>query len=354
MRATFSSAQISDVIGVIPSSFSSFDDEIANYTHDTSSSLKLKEVMGYGIHHIAPSHVTTADLAVAGFNELVARDLIRSSEIDALFFVSQTPDFIIPPTSCVLHGKFELPADCYCVDINDGCNGYIKGLFEAFSFMESTSASCILLIAGDVLSPIVSRRDRNSFPLVGDAATLTVLRRSPRLNNDHCVHFEIQTDGSSFDKLIVPAGGARQRLSGKVCEEQDADGNWRSPSQLCMNGRDVFAFTQTRVPDFLISFCASLGREPHDYDRIFAHQANSFIIDRLRKKLKVTNYQMPDRVVRQYGNSSSATIPMLIASEPDSGLMLDCLLCGFGVGLSWGAASLFLAPSSSKGIIEFS
>lgn len=351
MYASFDSFHISAVIGVVPSSVSYFDDEVSNYTHDVSSSIKLKEVMGYGEHRVVTGNTTTCDLAYAGMVELMSRGLLCSDEINALFFISQTPDYVIPPTSSVLHGQFDLPSDAYCVDINDGCNGYIKGLFESLSFLDATNTECAVIVAGDVLSPLVSRRDRNSFPLVGDAATVTVIRRN-KSSIDDKISITIRNDGSGFDKLIIPAGGARQKIIGNEVDELDVEGNLRSIRNLRMNGRDVFAFTQTVVPAFLQEIMESEGLKPSDVDRFYLHQANAFIIDRLRKKLGTSADQMPDRVVRKYGNSSSGTIPMLIATEPTGDQTLRCMLGGFGVGLSWGAATLMLQPNVSQGILE--
>jgi 3-oxoacyl-[acyl-carrier-protein] synthase-3 len=351
MKAEFNSVRIASVIGVVPSAISLFDDELINYSHDQANSLKLKEIMGYGEHRIANPGQTTSDLAVAGFTELVRRSLINIAEIDAIFFVSQTPDFVIPATSSVLHGKLQLPKETYCADINDGCNGYVKGVFEAASFLKATNSSCAVLIAGDVLSSLVSRRDRNSYPLVGDAVTVSVIRQNTSWSNEK-IRVVIRNDGSGFDKLIIPAGGARLPLRGDEIDEIDAEGNWRSIRNLRMNGRDVFAFTQTVVPDFLQEVCTNEGREITDFDRIYLHQANAFILDRIRKKLRLTEIQLSDRVVRKYGNSSSATIPMLIATEPKSTRDLNCLLCGFGVGLSWGALTSVLHSNTAQGILE--
>ncbi|MFT7723393.1 MAG: 3-oxoacyl-[acyl-carrier-protein] synthase III C-terminal domain-containing protein [Roseateles sp.] len=350
MKASFTGVSIAACIGVVPRQISYFDDEIENYSHDKASSIKLKELMGYGEHRVAPAGVTTADLAQTGFSHLIERGTLKTDEIDAVYFVSQTPDYVIPPTSAALHGRLGLQAGAYCADINEGCNGFIKGLFEACAFLSATDAHCAVILAGDVLSQRVSSRDRNSYPLIGDAATVTVLRKDAAASP---INIEIRHDGAGFDKLIIPAGGARRPSCAATSQmEMDGEGNWRSQEQLRMNGRDVFAFTQTVVPQFLDAFIRDRGTTFSDYQRLYFHQANAFIIDRLRKKFGVNETAMPDRVVRRYGNSSSATIPMLIASEPDTSSSLHCLLSGFGVGLSWGAADIVLKPCISMGVIE--
>lgn len=351
MHAVFSHCRVDAVIGAVPRSVSFFDDEIQNYPQDRASSLKLKEVMGYGEHRVVDSDITTYDLAQACIDELITRGLLRAEEVGAVYFVSQTPEYILPPTSSKLHGHFNFSINTYCADINDGCNGYIKGLFEALSFLTIVNSGCAILIAGDVLSPLVSRRDRNSYPLIGDGATVTILRRDKNWTGEE-VTISIQNDGHGFDKLIVQSGGARQRLNLNENEEPDAEGNVRSSHHLRMNGRDVFAFTQTVVPPFLQEVMTSCELNSSDIDRFYLHQANAFIIDRLRKKMGASVDQMPDRVIRKYGNSSSGTIPMLIASEPNQSKVMHCLLGGFGVGLSWGASVLKLQPTVPQGVLE--
>lgn len=351
MKASFQGLAVDSCIGVVPANVSRFDDEIANYSHDPQSSLKLKEVMGYGEHRIALPGTTTSDLALKGLCQLLDIGALKAEEVDALYFVSQSPDYQMPPTSCVLHGALGLPNTAYCVDINDGCNGFIRGLFEAGAFLSATQGQCAVIVAGDVLSPKVSPRDRNSYPLIGDAATVTVLRRRA---NAPAFMLEICHDGAGHSKLMIPAGGARKPSSSATAQLQaDDEGNWRSEEHLRMLGRDVFAFTQTVVPRFIEAFAKERGMAYGGYDRMFLHQANAFIIDRLRKKFGVDERVMPDRVVRHYGNSSSGTVPMLLASEPAGAAPLRCLLAGFGVGLSWGAADLVLAPGVAKGILEF-
>jgi len=350
MRARFEGLALDAVIGAVPARVSRFDDEIPNYTHDPADSAKLKAVMGYGEHRIAPPGMTTADLARAGLQALIERGALRPDEVDALFFVSQTPDHPIPATSALLHGAFGLRTEAYCADINDGCNGYIKGLYEAAAFLSATGSACAVLVAGDVLSARVSPRDRNSYPLIGDAATVSVLRRQAGAAP---LTIEIHHDGRGHDALIITAGGARQPIDADTGRPHtDADGNVRSAEQLRMNGRDVFAFTQTTVPAFLTAFAERQRSPLSDYQRIYAHQANAFILDRLRRKLKVDDTVLPDRVVRRWGNSSSGTVPMLIATETATDAPMHCLLAGFGVGLSWGAADLRLDPVVPRGLLE--
>jgi 3-oxoacyl-[acyl-carrier-protein] synthase III len=343
-------ARISAVVGLVPSTIRYFDEERANYSHDEASTDKLKALMGYGQHRLETSGRTISDYAVDLLRHLAEAGITTPSEIDAIFVVTQTPDYPIPPTSCVIHGRGRFPPHVYCVDITDGCTGYVKGLNEACAFLAATSARRVLLIAGDILSPRVSPYDRNSFPLIGDAVTATVIDRTDEPGD---VVVRLEADGTGYDKLIIPAGGTRTPMGeGTRVLAEDAEGNRRSLEHLCMNGRDVFAFTQTVVPRFVADYLQSCERSVADYHRMYFHQANAFILERLRKKFNADAVKMPDNVIREFGNSSAGTIPMLIASDaaPER---RRCLLVGFGVGLQWGLVDVVIDPNVSLGVKEF-
>lgn len=349
MKATIAGVRITDVVGVVPTGVSRFDDEIANYGQDAASSEKLKAVMGYDTHRLAPEGITVSDLALKGFGHLFEKGRLAPADIDALVLVTQTPDYPLPATSSYLQGVLGLDEATYCVDINDGCNGFVKGLHYAASLMAGSDLSCAALVTGDVLSQKTSPYDRNSFPLIGDAVAITILRKDAAAPE---IRFDIRNDGRGFDRIMIPAGGSRLPSSPALQERTvDEDGNARSPSELVMQGRDVFTFTQTVVPRFLDGFLAWVGLDAASLDRLYLHQANAFIVDRLRKRFKLDEVRVPDTVIRKFGNSSSATIPMAIAA--DSGHERGrAVACGFGVGLSWGAATIDLGGLVVSEVIE--
>ena len=350
MKAAFSHVRVAGVLGIVPSGIRYFDDELDNYSHPPANSLKLKQAMGYGQHRIAANGTTTSDLACFGLARLFGEHGIAPESIDAIFFVSQTPDYVLPATSAFIHGQFAFSKDTYCVDINDGCAGFVKGLYEAAAFLHCTDAQRVLVIAGDVLSPKVSIHDRNSYPLVGDGATVTLLEKTLAPSP---MEIELYVDGSGYGRLMIPAGGARMPLdaAAQVLAE-DEDGNRRAPSHLRMDGKEVFAFTQTVVPAFLADFLQNRALAPQDIDLFLLHQANSFILDRIRMKLGVGKDKLPDQVIRNYGNSSSATIPMSLACAAPV-TPTTVLACGFGVGLSWGAALFPVDRLDFCSVIEY-
>lgn len=350
MEFNYQGIEIALVAGIVPKNISYFDDEIPNYSHDPANSRKLKKAMGYDQHRIENKNRTVSDYAVTLFQKLESQGLVEAKQINGLYLVTQTPDYQIPPTSCVIHGRLNLDESVYCVDINDGCAGYIKAINEACMFLNSSDANLVLIVAGDILSSKVSPNDRNSYPLIGDAVTLTIIRKT---NSEEKIWINFRTRGSAHDKLIIPAGGLRNPSSNSTQVIQvDEDGNSRTQENLFMHGRDVFAFTQADVPDFILHNLNNKNLQPSDYDRFYFHQANAFILDRLRQKFALDIMKMPDRIIREYGNSSSATIPMLIASEHEQAPM-RCVLAGFGVGLQWAMADLTLNSHSFQKIQEF-
>jgi 3-oxoacyl-[acyl-carrier-protein] synthase-3 len=352
MKANLDNISIKGLCGVIPKNISYYDDEVHNYSHSVESSIKLKKVMGYNQHHIVTSDATITDLILPAFEAMVAAGNIVLDDIGAIVLVTQTPDYNIPSTSSVLHGKLGLNQDCYCVDINDGCTGFLKGLFECSSIIRNTGMDNVLLITGDILSRKVSNRDRNSYPLVGDAITLTLVERTISPVEQP---LELQFDGRGALALNIPAGGLALLPSEETSiQHKDEEGNLRSAEQLVMKGRDVFTFTQTVVIDFLSSFVKQHNSK--SIDRYFLHQANLFILERIRKKLKLNADILPSDVISKYGNSSSATIPMAIIEKyrdkEITSISEYVLLAGFGVGLSWGAALLDVNSISFCELIE--
>lgn len=350
MRAIIHNVRLTHIKGVVPPGISHFDDEVSGYTQDIESSAKLKKLMGYGTHRIAQNGETVSDLAHFGIRELVTGGALDLDSIGALVLVTQTPDYVLPATSSYLHGKLGLAEETYCVDINDGCTGYIKGLHAVTSLFSASDIQRAILVTGDVLSRRVSKKDRNSYPLIGDAVTVSVVERDAGAKP---IYFDLRNDGRGYDRIIIPAGGARQAATpDSFVSHADPEGNERSEMDLRMQGRDVFTFTQTVVPAFLDNFFEWAGHQPDSLEKLYLHQANAFIIDRIRRRFGLTGSVVPDTVIRQYGNSSAATIPMAIASD-NNARPAKCVLGGFGVGLSWGAASIDLSNLSSADVSTF-
>ena len=292
--------------------------------------------MGYGSHRIADENVCCSDLAVAGINYLVDKGHLKKEDIDAIVMVTQTPDYIMPVTSILIQGKLDLKKDIYCVDINQGCAGYLVGLHQAFMFLEQETINKVVLINADILSRKVSKKDRNSYPLVGDGASITIVEKDAVNSEIFC---NIKIDGTNWDALTIPAGGMRLPISPETgILQEDDKGNIRSKDNLVMKGDAVFNFVQTEVPPMINDLVTFAKVEMDSIDYFMFHQPNRFMLQKLADKMKVSYERMPNNVVEHFGNASGVTIPTDITFNLGQKLCdneYTVCLAGFGVGLTW-------------------
>lgn len=339
---------------VLPENERTFLEEMENYSAPKARSIALKNVMGYDRHRIVKEGVCVSDMAEAGLSYLFSENLLKKEDIDALLIVTQTPDYFIPPTSCVLHGKLQLKQDAFCLDINQGCAGFLVGLMQAFSLLEQEHIRKVVLINADVLSRKVSPGDRNSYPLVGDAAAITIVERS---NTKDPIYGLIKTDGSRSSALIIPAGGMRRPFSAETAKLVDAgDGNRRAEEHLKMEGGDVFNFVMSDVPPLIKDLFEETGQVLSETDYFLCHQPNRFMLQKLAERLQIPPEKMPSNVVEHFGNSSGASIPACIVlnlSETVTSRGLNVCFSGFGVGLTWAAMTMKLGPMQFCRRIDF-
>ena len=246
MNFTFRHKRITGILAVVPAREQSFVEDMKNFNFPEARSLKLKEVMGYDKHRIVEPGVCVSDLAVFGLEHLFKNDLLRPDEFDALMLMTQSPDYFMPPTSNVIQGRLNLKRDLLCLDINQGCAGFVIGLIQAFSLLEQESIRKVVVINADVLSRKTSPKDRNSYPLIGDAAAITVVERDPV---DSIIHANLKMDGTRNNVLMIPAGGFRLPSSPATAVLEDVgDNNFRAKDHLRMDGSAVFNFVQAEVP----------------------------------------------------------------------------------------------------------
>jgi 3-oxoacyl-[acyl-carrier-protein] synthase-3 len=350
----FRNRAITGLAAVMPATERKFVDEMANYNFPLARSLKLKEVMGYDAHRIVEDGVCASDLACFGLSRLFAAGNLDAGEIDALLVVSQSPDYLMPPTSSVIQGRLGLKPDMICLDINQGCAGFLIGLFQAFLLLDQASIAKVVLVNVDVLSRKVSKQDRNSYPLVGDAASITVVERSA---DPGPIHANIKMDGTRCEALMIPAGGFRRPSSLETAILQDdGEGNRRALDHLKMDGSAVFNFVQTEVPPLIEELLRTAGAAIGDVDFFLFHQPNRFMLHKLAEALGVPFEKMPSNVVEHYGNSSGVTIPVAIAHNLRARVLngaINTCLAGFGVGLTWASMLLPLGPLDFCDLISF-
>lgn len=311
-----------------------------------------KTINNIGIEQrrIAAPDVMASDLCFKAAQQLMADNHIQPESIDVLLFMSQTSDYRIPATSCLLQHRLGLPRETMCFDISLGCSGYLFALSAAFAYASMDGVNRVLLLDGETFSKIVNRHDKVDWPLYGDAGTATLVEKGDYGD----ATFMLNTDGSGEEALKIHAG-MRNPITPESCVERvREDGNIRSDLEVFMDGMDVFNFAISKVPKSIKLLLKETDRTTDDVDYMVFHQANRFMMDFFVKKLKIS----PDRVpycIHKYGNTSSASIPLTISSELSGKLTGDnlVLMSGFGAGLSWGSAIVNMRDSKVSPVIEY-
>jgi 3-oxoacyl-[acyl-carrier-protein] synthase-3 len=294
---------------------------------------------GIESRRIAADDQTATDLAFAAAERLFFNGTVRRDEIDYLLFCTQSPDYILPASSCILQDRLHLSVNCGAIDFNQGCSGYIYGLQLANALISSGTANNLLLLTGETYSKYIHPQDRSVRVLFGDAATATVVSGSKP--GARIVATEVGTDGTGCNNLIVPVGGARRRIGTASLQDAcDENGSIRNAANLYMDGQELFAFTLKRVPALVARLLEKTGLTAEEVDVYVFHQANTFMNEHLRTKMRLPKDKVP-LVLRDIGNTVSNTIPIAlsrIASQLKPGDKV--MLVGFGVGYSWGACLL--------------
>ena len=255
----------------------------------------------------------TSDLCVSAFKKLLLKQTVDADSIDCIVVCTQNPDGEgIPHTSAIVHGKLDLPSSCAAFDVSLGCSGYVYSLSIIESFMKANGFKKGLLFTADPYSKIINDEDKNTSLLFGDAATVTLLGEAPIWESGM---FSFGTQGGEGEAIKVKADG-----------------------KLEMNGRSVFSFTATVVPNHIENVIKKNNLTLEDIDLFALHQGSRFIVDTLRKRLKVSEEKVPF-LASQYGNTVSSSIPLILESVPDTAH--NIVISGFGVGLSWASTILF-------------
>ena len=311
-----------------------------------------KTINNIGIveRRIAAPNVMASDLCYKAAQQLMADNDIAPESIDVLLFMSQTADYRIPATSCLLQHRLGLPRETMCFDISLGCSGYLFALSTAFAYASIEGINRVLLLDGETFSKIVNRRDKVDWPLYGDAGTATLIEKG----NYGDSTFLLYTDGSGEDTLKIHAG-MRNPITPESCVERECeDGNIRSDLEVFMDGMDVFNFAISKVPKSIKLLLKETDKTIDDVDYLVFHQANRFMMDFFVKKLKIS----PDRVpycISKYGNTSSASVPLTVSSELSGQLdgSHTVVMSAFGAGLSWGAAIMQTRDCKVSPVIEY-
>jgi 3-oxoacyl-[acyl-carrier-protein] synthase-3 len=302
---------------------------------------KLTAKIGINQRHIAQKDEYASDMGIAAANMLFEKNNISRTDVDFLIYCTQSLEYYLPTTACILQDKLGLSTSIGALDINLGCSGYVYGLSLAKALIEIGQAQNVLFITADTYSKFINNKDRSVKPLFGDGATATLLSESS--NTYGLQSFVFGTDGSGMNNLIVPAGGLRNPISEiNIREEIDSLGNVRSNSNLYMNGPEIFNFSLREVPKSINDLMEKEGKTIEDYDFFVFHQANQFMLEHLRKKLKIESDKFSIQV-DDCGNTVSSSIPIALKRELLNGKIKKgdrIMMVGFGVGYSWAASSI--------------
>lgn len=327
---------ITGIVTILPDKIIKFEDELDQYDFTHKSSLKLQKVMGLSERRVVDSKTTSGDLCLFGLEYVLEKKIITKNEIDALIFVSQTPDHFIPPTSNILQGKLGLGQNVYCIDINQGCAGFLVGLFQANQLLQYDNFNTIVLLNGDTATKQICPKDRNSYPLAGDAGSVTIIRKSDKAEP---MKFSLNMDGSRWNSLYIPAGAYREPSTPKTLKvNKTKSGNYRSKEHIHMDGTAIYNFTMKEVPNMIKDILSFSGLDKSDIDYYIFHQPNRFILQRLQKILELEESSFFNNITSLFGNNSSVTIPTVITHNLEKKMLISsykCCLAAFGVGLTW-------------------
>ena len=276
---------------------------------------------------------TTSDLCLSAAEQLIKDLEWEKKDIDAIIFVSQTTDFILPATACIIQDKLGLSKECYAEDIVLGCSGWVYGLSSLSSLMASGEIKKALLMAGDAKGRVESHD-----PLFGYAGTVTALEY---VEGEEGFKFHFGTDGSGYDAIITPDGGCRNQITDESFKEEIINGKKYNCLQTRMKGMDVFTFGVTTAPKSVKSLGKHYGFDYKEADYVIFHQANMKMNNMIAKLLKLPAEKVPS-CMYNFGNTSSASIPLTIVTKLKGEVenkSTKFICCGFGVGLSWGTVA---------------
>lgn len=305
---------------------------------------RLTKKTGILSRHICAEDEIASDLAIRAAEKLLSEKIDRST-IDFFILCTQSPDYYLPTTACVLQDKLGLPNDCGAFDYNLGCSGYIYGLSIAKGLIESGQARKVLLLTAETYSKYINPKDNTVYPLFGDAATATLIEGYDE-EKSGLDGFVLGTNGAGYHNLIVPVGGMKQRYFETAVEETtDEYGNYRTNRDLYMHGSAISDFALDVVPKTVEKILAKTGMSKADVDYYVFHQANKFMLQFLQMKCDLLDYPYWNDV-KEYGNTVSCSIPIALVDmlEANKDKCIEKVMSiGFGVGLSWGGCIIDLS-----------
>ena len=297
---------------------------------------KVASKIGINERHISASDEFCSDMAIKVSEKLFAEYNIDRSTIDFVLLCTQSPDYSLPTTACIIQNKLAIPTSAGAIDINQGCSGYIYGLALAKGLIAAGISKNILFITSETYTKLLSEDDKSNRTIFGDAASATLITTQGKLEiND----FVLGSDGKGWNNLIVNNGAKKnyERLHKSNNEEEKVDDDF-----LYMNGTEIFNFTLEMVPKLVTQTIEKNNLAIENVDYFIFHQANKYMLNHLRKKIGIDESKFK-YFMESCGNTVSSTIPIVIyefLAKENIEACSKILLAGFGVGYSWGGCML--------------
>jgi 3-oxoacyl-[acyl-carrier-protein] synthase-3 len=292
----------------------------------------IEEKIGIAKRHIVCENETAKDLAVKVGQKILDEE--DKDSIDFLILCTQSPDYYLPTTACILQHELGLRTNIGALDFNLGCSGYIYGLGLCKGLIEANIAKKILFITSETYSKHINSQDKSNLTIFGDAATATIIECS---ETNQVMDFVFGTDGKGASNLIIPNGGLRNKYDANA-EKIEDNGSFRTANNLYMNGPEIFNFTIQRIPSLIKDVLTKHNLTMEELDYCVFHQANKYMLEYLKKKLKIPDEKFCINM-KNVGNTVSSTIPIALRDCIDNKTVKQgdlVLLAGFGVGYSWG------------------
>lgn len=352
LHSSFKHVNIKGISVIIPSNMpKKAEDKLQFFNNNLKRLEKAQKYIGYGDTYISPHGLTVSDICEKAANDLINEMNIDKNSIDALVFVSQYPDYDAPATAQVLHGKLGLKPDCLVFDVNQGCTGYIYGLNIASSLIESCAVKRVLLLSGDNISEdLYSRNIKDICLLFSSAGTATFLEYSEKEIKSE---YFIETYGSDFESLIIPAGRFRIPKTDKNInlEIEDGNGNKRKLTDNFVDGLAVFDFTNDKVKSHLENIFTNKINS-NELDFVAIHQGNKQIVESMAEYLKIPRNKISTETFTKYGNTSmTSCIINLLDGYYNGTSNSRIMLSSFGMGLSIASAYIEFKDVYSKGVV---
>jgi 3-oxoacyl-[acyl-carrier-protein] synthase III len=324
--------QIQSIVSIVPKSI----EVNKNLPFDHTELQKIIDSSGIEEKRIANKETSAAQLCKTAAKHLFEINEVNRNDIGVLIFVTQYPDFILPSTVHTLQHQLGLAEDTIAIQINEGCAGYIYGIYLAQSLLATSSKSKALLLVGDTTSKVIDKNDQATRPLFGDAGSATLIAKS----QEGMIQIKLGGDGVGEDDIKVNDGSFKN--------------GFRNPPLLKMDGMNVFMFGISRVPKYIESFITEFNIDKSKIDYIVLHQANKMMNERIIRKLNFSE-EKALYSLQKFGNTSNASIPLTLCLNLVDKISdkVSILACGFGVGLAWGTMEFELDENVNLALIEY-